>query len=76
MSLFDEKLISQKEVLEMSGVSRNTLFRDIKNGVIRCVKITGKINRFYESEAIAYAESKKKRGRSEKWKKEKLYKET
>ena len=70
--MFEDKMITQEELLEMSGVSRSMLYRDIRNGKIRCVKLSNKINRFYKSDAIAYSEEKKKRGRSEEWKK-KLY---
>lgn len=71
-----EKLITQEELLEMANVSRNTLYRDIKSGKIKCVKLSRKANRFYESDAIEYAKEKKNRGRSEKWKKEKFYAKT
>ena len=53
----------------MSGVSRNTLYRDVLSGKIQCIKVNQKVNRFFKDEAIAYAKEKKERGRSEEWKK-------
>ena len=53
------KLLTVKEVLELSGVSRNTLSRDIKSGKIATVHF-GRNVRFKEDEAQAYAEEKKK----------------
>ena len=54
----EEKLLTVKEVLEMSGVSRNTLSRDIKSGKIKAVHF-GRNVRFKENDARAYAEDKK-----------------
>ena len=68
MILFEE-MVTQKELLEMSGVTRQTLHRDIQTGKITCIKINGKENRFIKEDAIEYAKDKKERGRSEEWKK-------
>ena len=71
--MIEGKLITSKEVLEMSGVSRQTLARDIKNGKITCIRVSNTCSRFLESEAIEYANEKHKRGRSKLWK-EKVWK--
>ena len=67
-----EKLVTTKDVLDMSGVSRYTLYRDIMNGKIKCIRLSSRVNRFRLSDAQTYAEQKKNGGRSEKWKKEKM----
>lgn len=54
----DEKLLTVKEVLKMSGVSRNTLSRDIKSGKIKAIHF-GRNVRFKEDDAHAYTEEKK-----------------
>ena len=63
-----KKLITQEELLEMAGISRALLYRDIQNGKIRCIKLSRNINRFYEEDAKKYAEEKKKRGLGKGWK--------
>lgn len=56
------ELITIKEVLEMAGVSRNTLYRDMNNGKIKGIKF-GKGVRISKEDAEAYAEEK----RNSKW---------
>lgn len=51
-----EKLLTIKEVLEVSGVSRYTLYRSIKSGKIPAIYI-GRTVRIKESDALAYAEA-------------------
>lgn len=53
----DSKLLTIKEVLEISKVSRYTLYRDIKSGKVSAVYI-GKNVRIKESDALAYADKK------------------
>ena len=53
----DTKLLTIKEVLEISKVSRYTLYRDIKSGKVPAVYV-GKNVRIKESDAIAYASEK------------------
>lgn len=53
----DDKMLTIKEVLEISKVSRYTLYRDIKSGKIPAVYL-GRNARIKESDAIKYAESK------------------
>ena len=62
-------LLTIKEVLEMSNVSRYTLYRDIKSGKIPAVYL-GKNVRIKESDAIAYAEMKGQSKRVAYYKKE------
>lgn len=51
------KLLTIKEVLEISKVSRFTLHRDIKSGKLDAIYI-GRNVRIKESDAIAYAKEK------------------
>lgn len=51
------KLLTIKEVLEIAGVSRFTLYKDIKSGKVPAVHF-GKNVRIKESDALAYAEAK------------------
>lgn len=51
----DEKLLTIKEVLDLSGVSRYTLYRSIRSGKIPAIYI-GRNVRIKESDAVAYAE--------------------
>lgn len=55
----DEKLLTIKEVLELSGVSRFTLYRDIQAGDIPAINF-GRNVRIKESDAKAYAADKAK----------------
>lgn len=52
----DDKLLTIKEVLDISGVSRYTLYRSIKSGRLPAIYI-GRNVRIKESDALAYAES-------------------
>lgn len=52
-----DKLLTIKEVLQISGISRYTLYRDIKSGKIPAIKF-GMNVRIKESDAIAYAKAK------------------
>lgn len=56
--MFDSELLTVKEVLEMSGVSRYTLFRDIKSKKIPAVYF-GRNVRIKREDAEEYAEAKK-----------------
>ena len=58
MTLLKGELITIKELLEMAGVSRNTLSRDIKSKKIRAIYF-GRNVRFQKEDAEVYAESKK-----------------
>lgn len=51
-----EKLLTIKEVLELSGVSRYTLYRSIKSGRTPAIHI-GRTVRIKESDALAFAEA-------------------
>ena len=51
------KLLTIKEVLEISKVSRYTLYRDIKSGNIPAIYFGTNV-RVKESDAMAYAEKK------------------
>lgn len=53
----EAKLLTINEVLELSKVSRYTLYRDIKSGKIPAIYI-GRNVRIKESDAIKYAEAK------------------
>lgn len=53
----NDKLLTIKEVLGISQVSRYTLYRDIKSGKIPALYL-GKNVRIKESDAITYAEAK------------------
>lgn len=68
-----DKLITTKEVLEMAGVSRQQLTRDVKSGKITCIRVSAICRRFLESEAIEYAKEKKERGRAKEWKEKGYY---
>lgn len=52
-----DKFLTIKEVLEISKISRFTLYRDIKSGKVPAVYL-GRNVRIKESDAIAYAKSK------------------
>lgn len=54
-----DKLLTIKEVLEMSKISRYTLYKDIKSGKIKTVCL-GKNIRIKESDAVEYAKAKEK----------------
>ena len=56
--MFDSELLTIKEVLEMSGVSRYTLFRDIKSKKVPAVYF-GRNVRIKREDAEEYAETKK-----------------
>ena len=58
----DEKLLTIKEVMELSQVSRYTLYRDIKSGKIPAV-FFGRNVRIKESDAHAYASEKENSAR-------------
>lgn len=51
------KLLTIKETLELSGVSRYTLYRDIQSGKIPAIYV-GRNVRIKESDAQAYAKEK------------------
>lgn len=53
----NDKLLTIKEVLEMSKVSRYTLYRDIKSGYVATINF-GRNVRIKESDAIRYAKVK------------------
>lgn len=53
----DEKLLNQREVLERTGVSRYTLYRDRMNGKIKAIYF-GKNVLFKESDVEVYAKEK------------------
>lgn len=53
------KLLTIKEVLELSKVSRYTLYRDIKSGKVPSMNI-GRNVRIRECDAIEYAKDKGK----------------
>lgn len=55
--MFDSKLLTIKEVLDISQVSRFTLYRDIKSGKLPAIYI-GRNVRIKESDAHTYAEVK------------------
>lgn len=57
--MFDkkDKLLTIKEVLDISKISRYTLYRDIKSGMLPSINI-GRNVRIKESDAIKYAEEK------------------
>ena len=55
MISMDEKLLTIKEVLDLSGVSRYTLYRSIKSGRIPAIHVVRNV-RVKESDALAYAE--------------------
>ena len=65
--MFDDELVTIKEVLEMSGVSRYTLYRDIKSKKIYAIYF-GRNVRFKKEDAEKYAESKKDSKWVNKWK--------
>lgn len=56
--MFDEKYVTIKELMEMSGVSRRTIWRDIKNNKLNATYF-GRNVRIKEGDATAYAEEKK-----------------
>lgn len=58
----DDRLLTIKEVLEIAGISRYTLYRDIKSGKIPAVYFGVNV-RIKESDAFAYAESKRNSSR-------------
>lgn len=60
--MINEELLTVAEVLEMAGVSRNTLHRDTASGKIEALKF-GKSVRYRKSVAEAYAKQK----RESKW---------
>lgn len=51
-----DKLLTIKEVLEISGVSRYTLYRAIKAGRVPTIQF-GRNVRIKESDALAFAEA-------------------
>ena len=51
-----DKLLTIKEVLEISGVSRYTLYRAIKSGKVPTIQF-GRNVRIKESDALAFAEA-------------------
>lgn len=53
----NDKLLTIKEVLEISKISRYTLYKDIQSGKIPSVNI-GRNVRIKESDAIEYAKIK------------------
>ena len=53
----NDKLLTIKEVLEISGVSRYTLYRDLKSGKVQGIYI-GRNVRIKEADAHAYAAEK------------------
>lgn len=63
--MFEGKLLTIKETLEMAKVSRYTLYKDIKAGKIEALYI-GKNVRIKETDAIAYAEKKGQRKKTTK----------
>ena len=62
----NEPMLKISEVLEMSGVSRWTLHKDTDAGKITAYKLGGNV-RYKQSDAIRYAEKKKKSPRVPKW---------
>lgn len=56
--MLEGELVTIKDVMEMSGVSRNTLYRDIKSKKIQAIYF-GRIVRFKKEDAEKYAEQKK-----------------
>lgn len=54
----DSKYLSINEVLKLSGISRATLNRDIKNGKLKTVNFLRSV-RILESDALKYAAEKK-----------------
>lgn len=51
-------LLTVNEVLKIAGISRYTLYRDSKSGLIKPIKF-GKNIRYKEEDAKRYAEEKK-----------------
>ena len=52
-----EKLLTINEVLEIAKISRHTLYRDTRDGIIPSIKF-GKNVRYRESDVMRYAEEK------------------
>lgn len=67
----NEQFLTTQEVLDLAGVARQTLVRDIKNGVIKCYKIGSRCNRFKKSDVDGYVKLKKESGCVQAWKKKK-----
>ena len=63
------KLLTIKEVLEMSKVSRYTVYRDIKSGKLPAIYL-GRSVRIRENDAIQYAREKSRSARVSFYKKE------
>lgn len=55
----ETKMLSIKEVMEIAGVSRYTIYRDIKSGKIPAVHFGVNV-RIKESDALNYAKEKSK----------------
>ncbi len=51
-----DKLLTIKEVMELAGVSRYTLYRGIRSGKVPSIQF-GRNVRIRESDALAYAEA-------------------
>lgn len=64
------KWYSQKELMELSGVSRQTVYVDIKKGELNAHKF-GKSLRFTEDEVNRYVEKKKGSNFVKSWKQKK-----
>lgn len=62
----EENMLTVTDVLEISGVSKNTLYRDIKAGRIQTFKFR-KNTRFRESDVLKYAEEKKNSEKVKLW---------
>ena len=62
----NEPMLTISEVMEMAGISRWTLAKDTDAGKITAYKLGGSV-RYKQSDAMRYAEEKKKSPRVPKW---------